>query len=200
MQRQLQEHRFVLKKIETVAGDLGGGLEIHEIELLADLDVIPRREVERRQGSRAVGHLDRLHAQRGSRMGEIGDGAEQTVLLGSHPVHFGLGRGDLLPQPASLFLAGVALGRILGLANRLGDFIGAAVQLVHLLLASLAAAFQFHDAADVGPAPRFLQFCWTSSAFSTTNLRSSMGFYRGRLEVGDLKIILAPFASYHRRD
>ena len=52
-----------------------------------------------------MGHLDRLHAQRGSRMGEIGDGAEQTVLLGSHPVHFGLGRGDLLPQarrPSSL--------------------------------------------------------------------------------------------------
>ena len=82
----------------------------------------------------------------------------------------------LLAQLAAFFLAGLALGRVLGLADRLGDLVRLAVQLLDLDSASFPPpGLQFDEVGRRRPStPRLRQFCSTSSAFSTMNLRSSM--------------------------
>jgi hypothetical protein len=46
LERQLQEDRVVLEEVESCARDLSAGLEVDQVEALADLDVILRLEVE----------------------------------------------------------------------------------------------------------------------------------------------------------
>ena len=150
LEGQLQQHRFVLEEIEAVAGDFGGSLKIHQVEPLADLHVVLGLESELRQGGLATRHLDRLHAQRRCRMGKVGNRAKQAVQLGGHLVHFRLGDRHLFAELASLFFACLAFGSVLGLADRLRDFVRTTVQLVNLLLAALAPAFQLHDPVDIG--------------------------------------------------
>ena len=49
LQGQVEQHGVVLEEVEAVAGDLRPGLEIDQVELLAQLDVVQRLEVELRQ-------------------------------------------------------------------------------------------------------------------------------------------------------
>ena len=46
LQGQFQQHGLVLEEVEAVAGDLGAAFEVDQIELLGQLDVIERLEVE----------------------------------------------------------------------------------------------------------------------------------------------------------
>ena len=77
-------------------------------------------------------------------------------------------------KPAAFFLAGLALGRVLGLADRLRDLVGLAVELFELDLQGFAPFLEAHEAIDVDRHVPAAQFCLTVSAFSTMNLRSSM--------------------------
>ena len=57
--------------------------------------------------------------------------------------------GRLFAQAAAFFLAGLALGGVFGLADRLGDLVGLAVELFELALQGLPLVFQLDEAVDV---------------------------------------------------
>ncbi len=46
LEGQVEQHGVFLEEVETGAGDLAAGLEVDQVERLADLDVILGREVE----------------------------------------------------------------------------------------------------------------------------------------------------------
>ena len=85
-------------------------------------------------------------------------------------VELGLRGGRLLAQFAAFVLAGFALGGVLGLADRLADFVRLAIQLVDFGLLGLALVFQRDEPRDVGLRAAALAVLLTRSAFSTTNL------------------------------
>ena len=46
LEGQVEQHRVVLEEVEPVPGDLAAGLEVDQVERLAELDVVLGREVE----------------------------------------------------------------------------------------------------------------------------------------------------------
>ena len=83
-------------------------------------------------------------------MRQVGDRPQDRVGSRRPRVQLGLGRGRLFAQRAALGLAGFALGGVLGLADRLADFVGLAVQFVDFDLPGFALGFQFDEPRHVG--------------------------------------------------
>ena len=105
LQGQLQQHGVVLQEIEAVPGHVAPRLEIQQVELLAQLHVIERLEIELRQRRLAAEQLQvRLvvRADRGVGMREVGDRAVDGVQLGGERVELGLRRLRLLAQLPAL--------------------------------------------------------------------------------------------------
>jgi len=160
LQGQLQQHRLVLQEVKPVARHPARRLEIHETELLADLHVVPRREVELGDGRSAPTDFGRLHADGGCRMRHVRDQAQQPIQLLDGPVQFPLRRGRLLAELAPLLLARFALGGVFGLADRLGHLVRPAIELVDFELARPAPLVQLSHAVqvDLDPAVRAVLF------------------------------------------
>ncbi len=154
LQGQLQQHGLVLEEVEAVPGHAGPGLEIHQIEFLGQLHVVQRLEIELRQRRLAAKQLQvRLvvHADRRVGVRHVGNLPVDRVQLGGHlrrvPLCSGLG---LLAKLPALFLAGLAFGRVLGLADRLGDLVRLAIELLDLDLAgALRSRFELDKAVHV---------------------------------------------------
>ncbi len=126
-------------------------VEIHEIELLGQLDVVARRKVEVADRRSAAAQLGggRLAADRGQRVRQVGDGRVQLVQLYGQRIDRLLGRVFLFAQPAAFFLARLALGRIFGLSDRLGNLVGPAVQVLDLGVFGPALGLQRDEAVDI---------------------------------------------------
>ena len=82
-------------------------------------------------------------------MRQVGDLPVNRVQLGGQPVQFGLQLLDLFAQLAALVLPRLALGRVLGLADRLGDLVGLAVRLPRPGLAALARCSECDEVVHV---------------------------------------------------
>ena len=151
LQRQLQQHGLVLQKVKAVAGDPGPRLEVDQVERLGQFDVVERFEVERRRLVLALEHLAAivLAAHRHVGVREVRD---HPLQVEDFRVEFVVGAllGVLLfAQAASFFLAGLALGGVLRLADRLAHLVRLPVQLLDLLRNRLAPRFHFNQLIDV---------------------------------------------------
>ena len=73
-----QEDRVVLEEVEPGARDLAPGLEVDQVERLADLDVVLRLEVEIPRGADLAEFDAQVfgRADRGVGVGEVGNPAE----------------------------------------------------------------------------------------------------------------------------
>ena len=90
-------------------------------------------------------------ADRGGGMREVRNCPQDRCRLRSaSSVELGFGGGGLLAQAAAFGLAGLALGGILGLADRLADFVGLAIQFLDLGLLGFALGFERDEPRDVG--------------------------------------------------
>ncbi len=153
LQGELEQHGLVLEEIEAVAGHLGAGFEVDQVEPLGQLDVVERFEVELGRLVRAAADFQvRLVVGPQRRVGvrHVGDRSQDGVRLGGQAVELELGLRRFFAQGAAFGLAGFALGGVLGLADRLADFVGAAIELVDLGLHPLAFGFQRDEPAHVG--------------------------------------------------
>ena len=83
-------------------------------------------------------------------MRHVGDAGLQALDLLVQRVDFALHAVLLLAQLASFFLAGLARRRIGGLADRLGDFVGAPIEILHLALLVTPQQLEFHEPIHVG--------------------------------------------------
>ena len=66
LQRELQQHGFVLEEVEAVPGDAGAAFEVDQVELLAERDVVERWEAERPDVDACRGGLPCSHPRRRS--------------------------------------------------------------------------------------------------------------------------------------
>ena len=138
LQGQLQQHGLVLEEVEAVAGHVGARLEIHQIELLGQLHVVQRRKVELGQRRVAAEQFQvRLvvHADRRVGVRQVGNLPVDRVQFGGHLVELRLDGLRLLADLPALVFAGLALGRVLGLADRLGDLVRLAIEFLQLRFA-----------------------------------------------------------------
>ena len=83
-------------------------------------------------------------------MGHVGDRPQQVVDFGGDLVELLLCGIALFAQAATFFLAGFSLVGVFGLADRLADFVGAAVEFVSLALQRLTLSVDFDQPIDVG--------------------------------------------------
>ena len=189
LQGQLQQHGLVLEEVEAVAGHAGAGLEIHQVELLGQFARGPAAGSRTSAAASCRGTVrgstcrPRRSARRGATGWESAGGARpaRRRVASSSRLH-GL---RLLAELAAFFLAGLALGRVLGLADRLRDLVRLAIELLDLDLQEPCGVSSSCTKRSTSTfTPRLAQFCLTSSAFSTMNLRSSMGSGQG-LGIGD---------------
>ena len=178
LQGQFQQHGVVLEEVEAVAGDAGPALEVDQVELLGQLDVVQRLEIELRQRRLAAEQFQvRLVVDADGRGGvrEIGNRPQDRLRLGGDLVELSAecrAASSRMRRPSS-FRASRCSGR--GLADRPGRLVGLAIGLVDLrFAASRRWVSSSTNRSTSAVAPRLLQFCLTSSAFSTMNLRSSM--------------------------
>ena len=88
LEGQVQEHRVVLEEVEARAGHLAAGLEVDQVEGLAELDVVLDREVEGARGA-DLAELAAVvlgQADRGVGVGQVGDPPEPLAdLVVHHP-------------------------------------------------------------------------------------------------------------------
>ncbi len=82
LEGQVQQHGVVLEEVEPVPRDLAAGLEVDQVERLADLDVILGREVERarRADLAELAAVVLGRADGGVGVGQVGDAAEAAAL------------------------------------------------------------------------------------------------------------------------
>ncbi len=127
--------------------------EVEQVELLAEVDVIQRLEVEIAGLVPAATHFEIgliVRPDGSLRVREVGNRSQDRVGFGQCAVQLDLRRRSLLAQAAALFLAGLALGGILRLADRLADFIGLPIQVVERGLMFPAIGLQGDETIDVG--------------------------------------------------
>ena len=152
LQGQLQQDRLVLEEVKAMARHVGARLKIHQIELLGQLHVVERREIERRQRRFSAEHFQvRLvvHPDRRIRVRKVGNPPLQGVQVAGQLFQLGLQRLVPLAKLTPLFLACLAFGRIFGLADRLGNFVRLAIEFLDLDLQPLATFFELHKAVDI---------------------------------------------------
>ena len=151
LERQVQEHGVVLEEVEAVPGDLAAGLEVDQVERLAELDVVLGREVE------GAGRADLAElaavvlglADRGVGMGQVGDAPQplaDLVLQQPEPL---LLVADLGLEPLALVDQRGPLLGVLLLAGGLGDLVLAAADLLDGLEQPLPLALERDDPVDV---------------------------------------------------
>ena len=120
LQGQFQQHGLVLEEVEAVPGHAGAALEVDQVELLAELDVVQRLEVELRQRASCRGTARGwpCRPRRPGRRGATGWGScggsprprrRSASSSASAPRRSARGAGGLLPcgpraRPASLAL------------------------------------------------------------------------------------------------
>ena len=75
LERQVEQHGVVLEEVEAGPADLAAGLEVDQVEVLAELDVVLGLEVER-AGRADLAELSAVvlgQADRGVGVGQVGD-------------------------------------------------------------------------------------------------------------------------------
>ena len=97
LEGQVQQDGVVLEEVESGSADLAGGLEIDQVEILAQLDVVFGLEVER---ARSAGFADLAAvflgaAQRCVGMRQVGDSPQPQVQLALEAAQLFLFVGDL---------------------------------------------------------------------------------------------------------
>ena len=155
LQGQLQQHRLVLEEVEPVAGDPGTGLEVDQVELLAEFDVVQRLEVELGQRASCPWPVRDSPCRR-RRSGRRGATGSESTLCSAASVASS-SSSSVFSRPTcsrswrpSSFRASRSAG-VLGLADRLGDLVGQPVGLLHLGLLGLARAFRVRRTARRRP-------------------------------------------------
>ena len=152
-QGQFEQDGLVLEEIEAVAGHPGPRLEVDQAEPLAQLDVVQRLEIERRQGRLAAEQLEVglvVDADRGVGVRDIGDRAMDRLLLDGDGVQFRLDFGGPSAEVASLGLQRFAFRLVLGLADGFREFVRLAIELFDLGLQGLPPAVEGDEAINVG--------------------------------------------------
>ena len=181
LEGHLQQDRVVLEEVEPGARDLAAGLEVDQVERLADLDVVLRLEVERPGGA----DLAELHAQvlgradGGVGVGQVGDPAEPLLELG-------VDRLELLLALARLGLEPLPLGDQLGplvrgpspcrwpAPPRSGGGGSPRPAGAASFRSSSRATTRSTSSTTSAGTLRSRQFCLTASALARTYFRSSM--------------------------
>ena len=116
LQRQFQQHGFVLQEVESVPGRARPAFEIDQVQLLAQAPRGPAagsRTCAVRAGRGAIRGSRVVRAHRRVGMRHVGNRQLDRRDLGVQPVVLGLGRILLLPQLPAFFLAGFALRGLL---------------------------------------------------------------------------------------
>ena len=108
-------------------------------------------------------------------MRKIGDLPVKGLQLGGDRFELGLPGLRFFAQEPPFFLQRLALGLVLGLADRLRGLVRLPVELFHFDLEEFSCFFELNEAVNIDIHSAVVQFCVTSSAFSTINRRSSMG-------------------------
>ena len=179
---QVEQDGVVLEEVEAGPADLAAGLEIDQVEVLAQLDVVLGLEVEH-AGRADLAELAAVvlgQADRGVGVREVGDSLQALGHLGLEPAEPLFLLGDRRLQPLALvdqrgsLLRDRARGRWPGPPRSAGG------------------GSPRPPGADPGARPRarprdrrrrarraatlrLRQFCLTASVLATTNFRSSMG-------------------------
>ena len=149
----LQRDGLVLQVVELRSADPGGGVEIDEVELLAELHVVQRLEVEDR---RLADELDGgavlvFLADRGFRVRVVRNGAGLGQVFGVQILLFLLDLGDLVLQFLALgdqALAGFGIQLALHL---LGDFVASGAEPVGFRHGGASLVAQGDDGVQVHP-------------------------------------------------
>jgi hypothetical protein len=130
----------------------GGAFEVDQVVLLGQLHVVLHREPHRRHLRGALAQLTARILTAAGRVGmrHVRQAAVDRPRLGVDPVEVGLLRFLRFAELAPLFLAGVALGVVLRLADRLANDVGLPRQLFDLLLEGSALRLQGDEARHVG--------------------------------------------------
>src|SRR6185312_15014341 len=84
LQGKVEEHAIVLEEVKPVPGNLGSALEVDQVKRLAELDVIPGREVKGSRGA-YLADLPALFlgdARGGIGMGQVGHASKSGLELG----------------------------------------------------------------------------------------------------------------------
>ena len=153
LQRQFQQHRFVLQEVEAVAGDARAAFEVDQVVLLAELR--RGRAPGSRIGVTCVAPLRSSRLASSPPRGDSGcvrfgmlrvDGAR----LGVDALDVGLLRFLRFAELPAFFLAGFALGVVLRLADRLADDVGLPREFFDLLLQLAALRSRASRTGHVG--------------------------------------------------
>ena len=145
LQRQIEEHGLVLQEVEAVPRGACPALQVDQVELFAQLDVVARRKIEPRRSLSAAAHFEVgriVHADRRVGVRQIRDQGLDGQHLRLQAIVLGLGDVLLFAQTPPLFLPPFAFGRLFGLADGLGDFVGVPVEFLHFLQLLAPAALQ----------------------------------------------------------
>ncbi len=136
-----------------MAGHFGASFEIDQPQALRQFDVIERLEGERGRVDLAAANFQvRLivNADRRIRVRQVGHRAQNDVGFGDNRVELCLRGARPVAQRPAFVLAGFALGRILGLADRFADLVGLAIQFVNFELFALAVSLELHETPHFG--------------------------------------------------
>ena len=178
---QVEEDGVVLEEVEAGPADLAGGLEIDQVEVLAQLDVVLGLEVEL-AGRADFADLAAVvlgQADRGVGMRQVGDSPQPLGHLGLEPAEplFFVGDRRLERLPSSIKADRFCGSRSLPVAW--------ATSFWRRRISSTAwskprrspssATARSTSSSTSGGAFRLRQFCLTASVLATTNFRSSMG-------------------------
>ncbi len=136
LQRQFQQHRFVLQEIETVPGDAAAPFEIDQVVLLGQRDVVLHRErkLADRRGATLHFGAGGFIADRRQRMRHVRQAAVDRVRLGRERFDLLLLRFAHFAKLPALFLALFALGIGFGGADGLAHHVRLPGKLFDLLL------------------------------------------------------------------
>jgi hypothetical protein len=114
LQGQLQQHDVVLEEIESVPCHSGPAFEVDQVELLRQLDVIQRFEIELRNRGLSAEKLQVrfvVDADRGRGVREIGNRAYDRLRIGGDLIELLLDLRSLVADAAAFFLQRLALFR-----------------------------------------------------------------------------------------
>jgi hypothetical protein len=151
LERQLEQYRVVLQVVELLARDLCAGLEVEQVEHLAQGDVVPGSEVETRRLAHLAQHEECLLSAGGRvRVHEVGNHREVFLQLGLGFDQLRLGVRDLLLQAPPFHDVVIALLRRQLVLARLLVLVAAVIDLVQLGLEGGHALLSGDGCVDVG--------------------------------------------------